>query len=82
MKVPKDAKIKIRAEMSRCGYTVESLCQSADISQAVLRGILSGKYKSISTRNLYALGRAFGYGTSEFIDLLSGAVGYSETKLD
>lgn len=45
MIVPEDARIKIRAEMTRCGYTVESLCQSADISQTVLRGILSGKIK-------------------------------------
>ena len=36
MIVPEDARIKIRAEMTRCGYTVESLCQSADISQTVL----------------------------------------------
>ena len=38
MIVPEDARIKIRAEMTRCGFTVESLCQSADISQTVLRG--------------------------------------------
>lgn len=78
MIVPDDARVKIRAEMTRCGYTVESLCQTADISQTVLRGILSGKSQSISTRNLYAMGRAFGYEISEFVDLLSGAVGYPE----
>lgn len=78
MIVPDDARVKIRAEMTRCGYTVESLCQTADISQTVLRGILSGKSQSISTRNLYAMGRAFGYELSEFVDLLSGAVGYPE----
>lgn len=78
MTVPEDARIKIRAEMSRCGYTIESLCQSTDISQTVLRGILSGKAQSISTRNLYAMGRAFGYEISDFVDLLSGAVGYPE----
>ena len=82
MIVPEDARIKIRAEMSRCGYTVESLCQSADISQTVLRGILSGKSKSISTRNLYAMGRAFGYEISDFVDLLSGAGGYPEVNSD
>ena len=43
MIVPDDARIKIRAEMSRCGYTIESLCQSADISQTVLRGIQGGR---------------------------------------
>ena len=69
MIVPDDARVKIRAEMTRCGYTVESLCQTADISQTVLRGILSGKSQSISTRNLYAMGRAFGYEISEFVEI-------------
>ena len=62
----------IRIEMVRCGYTLESLSEKADISQNVLRGILTGRAKTISTRNTYALASAFGYSMADFIDLLSG----------
>lgn len=57
--------------MSVCGYFPDSA-----------KGDLSGKSKSISTRNLYAMGRAFGYEISDFVDLLSGAVGYPEVNSD
>lgn len=62
----------IRAEMVRLGYTLESLSLETDISTPVLHGILSGRSGSISTRNLCALARTFGYSVAEFTDLLSG----------
>ena len=62
----------IRTEMVRCGYTLERLSAETDVSIAVLRGILSGRGKTISIRNIIALSRAFGYSSSDFIDLLSG----------
>ncbi len=62
----------VRIEMVRCGYTTQSLAEQTAISPAVLRGILTGRAKSISTRNVCALATAFGYCAAEFIDLLSG----------
>lgn len=67
-----DAGLIIRTEMVRCGYTTESLSEETQVSRAVLREILTGRAKSISTRNLCALARAFDYTASDFIDLLSG----------
>lgn len=62
----------IRTEMVRWGYTVESLSKESDISTAVLQGILRGRNKSLSTRTIFGLSRAFHYETAEFIDLLHG----------
>jgi transcriptional regulator with XRE-family HTH domain len=61
----------IRCEMVRCGYTTESLSERTFVSQAVLRGILTGRAKTVSTRTICALASAFGYTMSDFIDLLS-----------
>ena len=61
----------LRVEMVRCGYTLESLSQATSISEAVLRGILTGRAKSISIRNICALAPVLGYSAAEFIDLLS-----------
>lgn len=61
----------IRVEMVRCGYTTESLSEKTTISMAVLRSILTGRAKTISTRNICAMAPAFGYSAAEFIDLLS-----------
>ena len=66
-----NAESVLRAEMFRCGYTLERLSQDTEISVAVLRGILSGRSNTISIRNIIALSRAFGYSSSDFIDLLS-----------
>jgi len=62
----------IQIEMVRCGYTLESLSETTGISPAVLRGILTGRSKTISTRSVCALSSAFDYSASDFIDLLSG----------
>lgn len=78
-----NAGVIIRMEMVRCGYTAETLCEATELSPTVLRDILSGRKTSISTRNLCSMARVFGFGVSEFIDLLSGAVDfppYSDTK--
>lgn len=61
----------IRIQMVRCGYTTETLSEETMISLAVLRGILTGRARTISTRNIYALATVFGYSVSDFIDLLS-----------
>ena len=61
----------IRREMYRCGYVLERLSEKTEISPAVLRGILTGRSTTISTRNMVALARAFDYSASEFIDILS-----------
>lgn len=63
---------RIRIEMVRCGYTIESLSEKTEISQQVLRGILTGRAETISTRNIYALATAFGFSASDFVDILSG----------
>lgn len=62
---------RIRIEMVRCGYTLESLSETADISPAVLRGILTGRASTVSTRNLCAMARVFGYSAAELADRLS-----------
>lgn len=72
MKIDHNIGTIIRAEMVRCGYTLESLSQDTDISKAVLQGILTGRASSISTRTLCTLARTFGYSASQFTDLLSG----------
>lgn len=69
----------IRTEMVRCGFTLDTLSQETGVSVPVLRGILNGRSKTISVRNLIALARAFGYSGADFIDLLSGAPSPSET---
>jgi transcriptional regulator with XRE-family HTH domain len=50
---------------------MEALSEETQISRAVLREILTGRARSISTRNLCAMARAFDYTASDFIDLLS-----------
>ncbi len=62
----------IRTEMVRWGYTVKTLSEESDISVAVLQNILRGRTKSLSTRTILGLAKAFHYGTAEFIDLLHG----------
>lgn len=66
-----DAANIIRREMYRCGYVLERLSEETEISSAVLRGILTSRSTTISTRNVVALARAFDYSASEFIDILS-----------
>jgi transcriptional regulator with XRE-family HTH domain len=73
-----DAGWTIRTEMVRCGYTMDSLSEETQISRAVLREILTGRARSISTRNLCAMARAFDYTASDFIDLLSKQIGKTE----
>lgn len=65
---------RIRIEMVRCGYTLESLSEKTEISQQVLRGILTGRATTISTRNICSLAATFGFSASEFIDLLSETI--------
>ena len=76
MTVAPDAHRKIRAEMVRCGYTMDTLSAGTQISPEVLRSILRGQITRISTRNLFALAHAVGYETSVFVDLLSGNAAY------
>lgn len=78
MKLYPDAAQRIRVEMVRCGYTAEGLSETTQISKAVLQGILNGRADAISTRNLFALSRAFGYDTASFIDLLAQGSPYQE----
>lgn len=61
----------IRVEMVRCGYTADTLSEKTAISPAVLRGILTGRSQTVSTRSICALASAFGYEAADFIDLLS-----------
>ncbi len=61
----------IRIQMVRCGYTLETLSEKTMISQAVLREILTGRAKTISTRNICAMASAFDFSVADFIDLLS-----------
>lgn len=61
----------IRIQMVRCGYTLESLSNETDISLQVLRGILTGRTKTISTRTICALAKVFDYPAAEFVDMLS-----------
>lgn len=61
----------IRIQMVRCGYTTETLSRETDISPQVLRGILTGRSQTISTRTLCALATVFGFTAADFVDLLS-----------
>lgn len=61
----------IRCQMVRCGYTLETLSEKTSISQAVLREMLTGRAKTISTRSVCAMAAAFDFSVADFIDLLS-----------
>ena len=82
MTIPPEASRRIRAEMVRCGYTTESLSEKTEISPTVLRKLLDGRADTISTRNLYALSRAFGYEASTFLDLITGSINYPAPNID
>lgn len=64
--------------MMRCGYTLDALSEETEISKTVLHGILTGRAKSISTRNICALARTFGYSATDFMDLLAGNLPMTE----
>jgi len=64
----------LRIEMVRCGFTLETLSLRTGVSQPVLRNILTGRAKSISTRIICALAGPLGYSASELIDLFSGVL--------
>lgn len=66
----------LRAEMTRCGFTLNSLSEETQISTTVLHGILTSRANTVSTRNVCALARAFGYCAADFVDLLSGNLPY------
>lgn len=53
------------------GLKPAALAEATGIDAGVLRRILSGRQKSISTRNLLAFSRYFGLSLIELIDLLS-----------
>lgn len=62
----------LRIEMVRCGYTLDSLSDTSGISRDVLRCILNGRSRSVSTRTLCALAPLFGCSAAELTDLLAG----------
>lgn len=62
---------RIRIEMVRCGYTLDSLSEKTEISRQVLRGILTGRSQTISTRTVCMLAATFGFSAADFVDLLS-----------
>ena len=53
------------------GMTAADLSRQTGIDAGILRSILSGKRKSISTRNLLLLARYFGLSMRQFIDTIS-----------
>lgn len=53
------------------GLTPAALSAATGIDAGVLRRILSGRQKSISTRNLVSFSRFFGLSLMELIDLFS-----------
>lgn len=61
----------IRIQMVRCGYTIETLSSETEISPQVLRGILTGRSKTISTRTICALAKVFDFPAAEFVDMLA-----------
>lgn len=54
--------------LSEQGICAAELSRRTQIDAGILRTILSGKKKSISTRNLLSLSRYFGMGMQEFMD--------------
>lgn len=53
------------------GMTAAELSRQTGIDAGILRSILSGKRKSISTRNLFLLARHFGLSMQQLIDTIS-----------
>ena len=53
------------------GMTAADLSRQTGIDAGILRSILSGKRKSISTRNLLLLARYFGLSMRQLIDTIS-----------
>lgn len=53
------------------GMTAADLSRQTGIDAGILRSVLSGKRKSISTRNLLLLARYFGLSMRQLIDTIS-----------
>lgn len=53
------------------GMTAAELSRQTGIDAGILRSILKGKRKSISTRNVFLLARHFGLSMQQFIDSIS-----------
>ena len=51
--------------------TAAELSRRTGIDAGILRSILSGKRKNISTRNVFLLARYFGLSMQQLIDLIS-----------
>lgn len=51
--------------------TAAELSRQTGIDAGILRSILNGKRKSISTRNVFLLARHFGLSMQQFIDSIS-----------
>lgn len=57
--------------MQQRGITAVELSRQLEIDAGILRAILAGKQKNISTRNMLSLARYFGLSLQELIDKLA-----------
>ena len=61
----------LSAWMDARKLTAAELSRQTGIDAGILRSILNGKRKSISTRNVFLLARHFGLSMQQFIDSIS-----------
>lgn len=61
----------LSAWMDERKLTAAELSRQTGIDAGILRSILNGKRKSISTRNVFLLARHFGLSMQQFIDSIS-----------
>ena len=61
----------LSAWMQTRQMTAAELSRQTGIDAGILRSILNGKRKSISTRNVFLLARHFGLSMQQFIDSIS-----------
>lgn len=61
----------LSAWMAERQLTAAELSRQTGIDAGILRSILNGKRKSISTRNVFLLARHFGLSMQQFIDSIS-----------
>lgn len=71
----------LSAWMARKELTAAELSRRTGIDAGILRKIMTGRARAVSTRNLMALARFFGCSMQELIDAFSGKTEKKQNKI-
>lgn len=70
MRIYENAALVLTEWLSEHEMTPAQFAREIGIDAGILRGILNGKTKSISTRNMYLLARYFGVSMQQLMDTM------------